>query len=404
MAKTIALSGPRSLAPVSVALCCFLSSVTHAAAQNAPAAPFALPHLPPCADSGSAIQSPCVLPASFDAQDAARRIGQRDHVWWVDGDRLNLLARTPAASPLALCCTVMTPLAPIAGTGLSSVTVRLPRMREAILEISLFPQPFYSAPDMWRGPDAPPAPPRAEPLAGHVTVYDFPSKILGESRRVTIYVPPGLPKGRKAPVLYLADDLATSFAPIAEAAIKTGRVRPIILVGIAAAKPSAPNCSNFPCDRRGLEYLIDANGGDVTGDNPFTRHMRFVADELLPYVEAHFPVLKNKENRGVGGSSNGGDWAVAAAALHPDLFGNVMAMSVATRASVEQAGHLGSAKVFGGSGILEPSFLKTTQATIDRAKAAGAKTKASMPVTGHSPPAWDVMFAEGEMWLLPKGG
>jgi enterochelin esterase-like enzyme len=378
-------------------LCALLCMSSPALAQ-----PVTFPHLSSCMDASSVIGTPCVLPTPFDAKSAAARLGQSDHVWWVDGDKLNVVARPAQGFQVALCCSVQTPLAPIRGSGLASVTVRIPRMREAILEIRLFPGPrFFSPSEIWRGPDAPPAPPRADPMAGHVTVYDFPSKILGENRRLTIYVPPGVPKGKKLPVIYLADDMAAAFAPITETEIAHGKVRPIILVGIGAAMPTEPNCTNPKCDRRALEYLLDANGGDATGANPFSRHMRFVTEEVVPYIEANFPALNDRESRAVGGSSNGGDWAIAAAALHPKLFGNVMALSGAAHASIQQAAQLGKAKLFGGSGLLEPDLLTTTEAALDKAKAAGNQTQASILVSGHSPLAWDVMFVQAEAWLFP---
>ena len=105
-----------------------------------------------------------------------------------------------------------------------------------------------------------------------------------------------------------------------------GRVKPVILVGIDAAKPIA-DCQSLNCDRRGKEYKIDFNSNGSSADSDFARHLRFVTDELIPYVEQRYGGRRDRVDRGIGGWSNGGHWALAAGGLRADLFGKVLALS-----------------------------------------------------------------------------
>jgi len=236
-----------------------------------------------------------------------------------------------------------------------------------------------------------------------MTSIDFPSKALGEKRHVTIYMPPISPPGKLLPVFYLADGGAYTFAPIAEAAVRDGTARPAILVGIENAQGEATGCIVLPaCDRRSLEYLPMTNSDKVNG--PFARHLRFVVDELIPYVEAHFPASPQRTDRVIGGYSNGGVWAIEGAARQPDVFGNVLVMSAGMRATVKSAALLDRAKVYGGGGTMEGDFGPNTMADVAAAHAAGAITCLRLLVSGHSNDAWDIMFAEAYGWMLPPEG
>src|SRR5258706_6754762 len=127
----------------------------------------------------------------------------------------------------------------------------------------------------------PPAPERLVPPASRMIHKSLASTWLGETRNITIYLPPSRHPGEKFPVFYLADNLAAKFAPIREAAVRHGRSRAAILVGIDWAQPLRENCRSLGCDRRGLEYKLDMNGGDASRATPFGKHLRFVTDEVI---------------------------------------------------------------------------------------------------------------------------
>lgn len=57
---------------------------------------------------------------------------------------------------------------------------------------------------------------------------------------------------------------------------------------------------------------------DSEGTGPYMRHL---VEEVLPFVEANFPVLPGREHRGVFGKSSGGYGALVHALLRPDVWG-----------------------------------------------------------------------------------
>jgi enterochelin esterase-like enzyme len=185
--------------------------------------------------------------------------------------------------------------------------------------------------DTYRGPDAEPVPDRSEVEAETITTIDLPSKNLGGSRRVTIYVPAGTPVGSKLPVLYLGDGSTRAFAPIAAAAVRDRRAKPTVLVGIDAA--SDKDCGD--CDARGEEYVPEFGADNPEGR--YQRHRRFLIEELIPYVEANYPVSSTRNDRAIGGYSNGAVWALTIAERHPELFGGVLGMSAGAKSAVNGA-------------------------------------------------------------------
>jgi putative esterase len=52
----------------------------------------------------------------------------------------------------------------------------------------------------------------------------------------------------------------------------------------------------------------------------------FIVEELVPYIDANFKTLANRESRGITGIFIGGYGAIRLAMRHPDVFGSVYAM------------------------------------------------------------------------------
>lgn len=355
--------------------------------------------LPTCETADQPIDSPCVLKVNVDPATAKRRLGRKNYVWWLNGDRLTMIARPTSERWVMLCCSLQTALDPITHSDLAAITVRVPRAREAILDVRPFPS-GDGPPAISRGPDAIPAPTVMTPPRSRLMRVAIDSRWLGEQRGLTVYLPPPGSTKRPLPVFYLADDLAAKFAPIFEAAIQKGRSPAAILVGIDAATPHPGPCAGPACDRRGAEYKIDFSGGDASTASPYGKHLRFVVDEVVPYVEAHYAASARREDRILGGSSNGGHWALSAAAIRPDLFGKVMALSSSGRLTASQADALGQTRVYGGAGLFEPTYLGNTLEAVATARQTGSSTRFLSIVSGHSQATWDILFADAAPWLL----
>lgn len=72
---------------------------------------------------------------------------------------------------------------------------------------------------------------------------------------------------------------------------------------------------------RGSFFINSADGRD--------RYNDFFLTELLPYIETHYRVIRERRSRGVTGLSMGGYGALRFAFAHPELFGSVSAQSPA---------------------------------------------------------------------------
>jgi putative esterase len=63
-------------------------------------------------------------------------------------------------------------------------------------------------------------------------------------------------------------------------------------------------------------------GGSQFVDSPATgRYHTYLCDEIVPWVDARFRTLADRDHRGVMGKSSGGNGAAVTAMLRPDLFG-----------------------------------------------------------------------------------
>ena len=378
-----------------------LAPLLLAGVQAPAAAPDWFARYETCRSADAPIAAPCTLPTRWNPDAVASLLAARNSVWWLHGDRLTLIARFGSEGWAALCCALSTPLEPIADSGFGAVTVRIPRVREALLDVGYFPHPDNAPAEQITGSDAAPSPPAVALLQGSIVSRSIDSAVLDERRDFSVYLPPDVPPGTRLPVVYLADGDLRRYAPVLEAAIRDGRTRPAMIVGLYPGQGPAEGCVSAPCDRRMLEYLIQANPTKAAPDSVFSRHLRFVTEEVMPAVEREFPASTRAEDRIVAGYSNGGAWALAAAILHPDLFRNVLALSAGAQWAVDHAAPLRGARVYAGAGLFEPGFLGRTRAATVAAEAAGAEVRMRELVAGHSPSMWEILFADGIAWLLP---
>src|ERR1700761_3400639 len=157
------------------------------------------PDFPSC---GAVMEQPCRVLNAISAADARRWLGDRSFVWRIDGDTLKVVAT--GAQPPRLCCTFQGALDPGPGaSGLWALSLHVPRLDEAVVDIFLLGPPGAGKPEIWRGPKAPPPAPQQAPPAEWLHSVTLDSKALGEKRRIKIYAPPA--DGRPRPVVYMAD-------------------------------------------------------------------------------------------------------------------------------------------------------------------------------------------------------
>ncbi|MBR4740491.1 MAG: esterase, partial [Bacteroidales bacterium] len=174
--------------------------------------------------------------------------------------------------------------------------------------------------------------------------YD--SKILGMSRRLTVYTPYGYeanPK-KKYPVLYLlhgagGDEEAWSSmgraAQILDNLIEKGLAEPMIVVmpngnpGQAAARTL--NIPEKPFDWR----------------DPAMRdsYVKSLCTEIVPFIEKNFRAIAKPSSRAIAGLSMGGGHTISASILYPEMFDYICPLSAAGSATPEQIATLKKAGV-----------------------------------------------------------
>jgi predicted alpha/beta superfamily hydrolase len=160
----------------------------------------------------------------------------------------------------------------------------------------------------------------------------FHSKDLGNDRTLYVYLPPGYVtnESERYPVLYMHDgqiifDAATNpfnngewrVDETAERLIKTGKIQPLIIVAISNDLNGRIAEYTFAPDPH---YNNNTPGkGDA--------YMRFVLDEVKPFIDKTYRTKIGPDNTAVAGSSLGATMSIEMCRAHPDVFGKCAAMS-----------------------------------------------------------------------------
>jgi predicted alpha/beta superfamily hydrolase len=154
----------------------------------------------------------------------------------------------------------------------------------------------------------------------------FRSRHSRHRRDIWVYLPPGYQQSRQRyPVLYCQDgqnmmDRRTAFLGIEweldealEAGIPSGEIAPLIAVCVA----------NTPARRD--EYTPTPD--PFEGGGKARRYLRFMREELMPFIDRRYRTRRGARNTGVLGSSLGGLLSLHIALHHAHTFGRVAALS-----------------------------------------------------------------------------
>ncbi len=162
-------------------------------------------------------------------------------------------------------------------------------------------------------------PDKATPLVIGET-FTIDSKILGETRRINVYVPPGYTESRdmRLPVLYMPDGgLAEDFLHIAglvQISVSNETMRPFLLVGIENTQR-----------RRDLTGPTrnedDKKIAPLVGKSEAFR--QFIRAELMPQVKERYRTINETA---IVGESLAGLFVVETLLLEPDLFDTYIAI------------------------------------------------------------------------------
>ena len=188
------------------------------------------------------------------------------------------------------------------------------------------------------------------------------SESRNELARAFVYTPPTYHADKadvKYPVLYLqhgwGEDETAWFTQghanlILDNLIADGKIKPVIVVctygmtnggfgpgmggGFGGARPArpagqAPAAGAAPAQRPAApaagaarpQGQRPAGGGMMGGFGSNAGFEKFLCDELVPYVDAHFRTLANKDNRAMAGLSMGGMETHSITLARPEMFG-----------------------------------------------------------------------------------
>ncbi|NLR82925.1 alpha/beta hydrolase [Chitinophaga eiseniae] len=160
-------------------------------------------------------------------------------------------------------------------------------------------------------------------------IIKIPSKVLGEDRKVYIYLPPAdtLQRDKRYPVLYVLDG-DNHFSLMAEYCRYLSRrdvnvVPEMIIIGI-------PN-TNRTRDLTPNHSIIDYDGKPDTSSNSRFKSsgggnnfLQFIGTELIPYIDAHY---KTQPFKIFAGHSFGGITTINCLLTQQDMFNAYIAIS-----------------------------------------------------------------------------
>ena len=141
---------------------------------------------------------------------------------------------------------------------------------------------------------------------GTVTRHYYPSQVTGRMEVCLVYAPPAYDSNKKYPVLYLQHGYGENetgwvyqghVGRIADQLIHQGRMKDMLIVmgnGMTPGKEPGRGFGPFP---------------------------QVLLNDLIPYIEAHCPVLTDKWHRAMAGLSMGSYQTSLVTLTHPELFG-----------------------------------------------------------------------------------
>lgn len=149
--------------------------------------------------------------------------------------------------------------------------------------------------------------------------FTIDSKILNETRRINVYLPPGYAEspGARLPVLYMPDGgIAEDFLHVAglvQVSVGNATMRPFLLVGIENTQRRRDMTG--PTESEEDKKIAPRVGGSGA-------FRKFIRDELMPQVRARY---RTTDETAIVGESLAGLFVMETFLLEPDLFDTYIA-------------------------------------------------------------------------------
>jgi len=174
---------------------------------------------------------------------------------------------------------------------------------------------------------------------GTVRTEWYRAKTTGELRRIFVYTPPGYDRSTsRYPVLYLQHGFGED-----EAAWSDQGHENFILDNLIAAHKAQPMIIVNENGMTGVHFQLPAPNRSGSSSNPpssqavsrsfmeerYTVFDRIVSTDLIPFIDAHFRTIPDRNHRALAGLSMGGAQALRIGLNHLDQFGYIGAFSPA---------------------------------------------------------------------------
>ena len=140
---------------------------------------------------------------------------------------------------------------------------------------------------------------------GKIDTITYNSKTVGNTRKSIIYTPPDYSKDKKYPVLYLLHGIGGD-----EKEWLNGGQPQVILDNLYAEKKIEPMIVVMP---NGRAMKDDRATGNMMASDKVQAFATFEMDllnDLIPFIESNYPVIKDREHRAIAGLSMGGGQAL----------------------------------------------------------------------------------------------
>src|SRR4051812_8631781 len=150
---------------------------------------------------------------------------------------------------------------------------------------------------------------------GTIDTVSYNSKTVGTTRRALIYTPPGYTKKRKYPVLYLLHGIGGD-----EKEWFNGGQPQVILDNLYAEGKIEPMIVVMPNGRAMKDDRAVGNVFDSAKVQAFATFEKDLLNDLIPYIEKHFPVYTDRGHRAIAGLSMGGGQSLNFCLCNLDKF------------------------------------------------------------------------------------
>jgi enterochelin esterase-like enzyme len=136
---------------------------------------------------------------------------------------------------------------------------------------------------------------------GKIDSISYPSRTVGTNRKAIVYTPPGFSKDNQYPVFYLLHGIGGD-----EKEWINGGSPNVILDNLYADGKLKPMIVVMP---NGRAMKDDRSGGNIFDSARVAAFATFEKDllnDLVPFIEKKYPVIKDRESRAIAGLSMGG--------------------------------------------------------------------------------------------------